>query len=101
MTSLCLSMNYVFFSLRHRGKLEGCWQELFLRFWRRYLERTGDQEMLQVAAPFLVFRCLVMAHPVWYPSLPAGVREKLIAFALAVLDRDAFDPEQVNAYGGA
>jgi hypothetical protein len=96
----CLSMNYVFFSLRHCGKLEGCWQELFLRFWRRYLERTGDQEMLQVVAPFFVFRCLVMAHPVWYPSLPAGVREKLIAFALAVLDRDAFDPEQVNAYCG-
>ena len=97
----CLSMNYVFFSLRHCGKLEGCWQELFLRFWRRYLERTGDHEILQVAAPFFVFRCLVMAHPVWYPSLPAGVREKLIAFSLAMLDCDAFDPEQVNAYCGA
>ncbi|HLH41677.1 MAG TPA: aminoglycoside phosphotransferase family protein [Bryobacteraceae bacterium] len=97
----CLCMNYVFFSLRHGGKLEGCWQELFLRFWRRYLERTGDQEMLQVAAPFLVFRCLVMAHPIWYPALAAGVREKLIAFSLAVLERDWFDPEQVNAYCGA
>ena len=96
----CLSMNYVFFSLRRSGQLEGCWRELFLRFWSRYLERSGDREMLKVVAPFFVFRCLVMAHPIWYPSLPAGVREKLIAFALAVLDCDVFDPEQVNSYCG-
>jgi hypothetical protein len=30
----------------------------FLRFWDRYLDETGDREMLEVAAPFLVFRAL-------------------------------------------
>ncbi|HEY7333442.1 MAG TPA: phosphotransferase [Bryobacteraceae bacterium] len=97
----CLSMNYVFFALQAGGGMEGCWRDLFLRFWRRYLERSGDLEMLKVVAPFFVFRCLVMAHPVWYPALPGGAREKLIAFALAVLDRKEFDPEQVNRYCGA
>lgn len=97
----CLSLNYLFFSLRRSGRLEGAFETLFLRFWQRYLEHTDDLEMLKVAAPFFVFRCLVMAHPVWYPALPDGVREKLITFALAVLDRGAFDLEKVNAYCGA
>jgi hypothetical protein len=94
----CLSMNYVFFSLQRSGRLEGCWERLFNRFWQRYLEGSGDCEMLKIAAPFLAFRCLVMAHPVWYPGLPGGVREKLIAFTLNVLDRDALELDKVNSY---
>jgi hypothetical protein len=96
----CLSMNYVFFSLQRSGRLEGGLETLFQRFWRRYLERSGDREMLKVVAPFFAFRCLVMAHPVWYPALPDSVRERLIAFALAVLERDSFELDQVNTYCG-
>jgi hypothetical protein len=32
---------------------------------RGYLERSGDRGMLEVAAPFLAFRGLVMANPLW------------------------------------
>ncbi|MBV8847004.1 MAG: aminoglycoside phosphotransferase family protein [Bryobacterales bacterium] len=97
----CLTMNYVFFSLQRSGRLEGCFETLFRGFWDRYLERSGDHEMLRVIAPFLVFRCVVMAHPVWYPDLAEGVRKKLMAFSLSVLERDDFSPSQVNAYCGA
>jgi hypothetical protein len=75
-----LSLNYVFFSLQRSGRLEGGFETLFLRFWERYLEKSGDREMLQVVAPFLVFRALVMASPVWYPTLSESARRGLLAF---------------------
>lgn len=94
----CLTSNYLFFSLRRYGRLCGPLQQLFLRFWERYLDRTGDEEMLQVAAPFFAFRGLVMASPVWYPALPAAVRQALLNFVFAVLQEDCFDPREVNDY---
>jgi hypothetical protein len=94
----CLTMNYVFFSLQRSGRLDGNFETLFRRFWDRYLTRSGDSEMLQVAAPFFVFRCLVMAHPVWYPDLEGSVRRKLFTFMNSVLDAQAFNPAEVNRY---
>ena len=96
----CLTLNYLFFSLQRSGRLEGHFEKLFRRFWERYLERSGDREMLQVAAPFCAFRGLVMASPVWYPQLPDAVRSALVHFVLAVLNADRFDPAKVNLYCG-
>jgi len=97
----CITLNFVFFSLQRTGRLEGPLERLFLRFWDRYLEKTGDRELLDVAAPFLVFRALVMASPLWYPALAETAREKLLRLILAVLEQDHFDPRQVNHYCGA
>jgi hypothetical protein len=96
----CITLNYVFFSLQRSGKLEGAFENLFLRFWDRYLQKTGDQEILEVAAPFFVFRALVLASPAWYPSLADSLRKKLLAFILNVLEQNSFDPRQVNVYFG-
>ena len=71
-------MNYLFFSLQRSGRLEGGFERLWRRFWERYLERSGDRELLEVAAPFLAFRALVMANPLWYPALDAGVRQQAV-----------------------
>jgi aminoglycoside phosphotransferase (APT) family kinase protein len=97
----CLTMNYVFFSLQRSGRLDGNFESLFRGFWERYLANSGDTAMLQVVAPFFAFRGLVMAHPVWYPKLAESVRQKLFNFIHAVLDRDIFDPGEVNHYCGA
>jgi hypothetical protein len=94
----CLTMNYVFFSLQKSGRLQGPFEELFRRFWERYLQKSNDAEMLDVAAPFLVFRGLVMAHPVWYPQLHQDLRDKLFRFMHAVLNTDRFNPAEVNRY---
>lgn len=94
----CLTMNYLFFSLQRSGRLGGNLETLFRRFWERYLSKTGDAEMLRVAAPFFVFRGLVMAHPVWYPNLAENVRRKLFTFMESVLNEEAFDPDKVNQY---
>jgi hypothetical protein len=93
--------NYLFSALQREGRLAGAFEMLFRRFWDRYLEKTGDREILEVAPPFYAFRCLVMASPVWYPTLPEEVRRKLFAFLQAVLDAEAFEPARVNAYCGA
>jgi len=96
-----LTLNYLFFSLQRSERLEGGFQTLFLRFWKRYLEKSSDREMLKVAAPFLAFRGLVMASPVWYPTLPDTVRQRMLAFIIAVLESDSFDPQEANRYCGA
>jgi hypothetical protein len=95
-----LTMNYLFFSLQRSGRLEGGFQTLFERFWQRYLENSGDYELLRVAAPFLAFRGLVMASPLWYPSLADQVRQCLFTFITAVLESGSFDPSKANHYCG-
>jgi hypothetical protein len=94
-------MNYLFFSLQRSQYLEGAFETLFLRFWERYLAATGDREMLQVVAPFLALRGLVMASPLWYPTLSDAIRQRLFTFITSVLGTDSFDPAQVNRYCGA
>jgi hypothetical protein len=97
----CLTLNYLFFSLQRSGRLEGDFERLWLGFWARYLERSGDAEVLEVAAPFFAFRALVMANPLWYPALEAGVRRKVLDFALNVLAAPRFDPARAGEYCGA
>jgi streptomycin 6-kinase len=96
-----LTMNYLFFSLQRNERFEGGLEVLFRRFWDRYLEKSGDREILEVAAPFFAFRGLVMASPVWYPTLSETIRRKLFAFVQAVLDAETFDPGRVNVYIGS
>ena len=97
----CITLNYLFFSLRRCGRLEGDLEDLFRRFWDRYLDRSGDGAVLEVAAPFFAFRALVMANPVWYPALAPDLRRRMLDFALNVLAAQRFEPERANAYLGA
>jgi aminoglycoside phosphotransferase (APT) family kinase protein len=96
-----LTMNFFFFSLQRSGRLDGNFDFLFRRFWKRYLANSGDTELLSIVAPFFAFRGLVMAHPIWYPNLSKEVRQQLFNFIQAVLSRDCFDPSEVNHYCGA
>jgi hypothetical protein len=73
--------------------------DLFLRFRNRYLEKTGNRQIPEGAAPYLAFRGLVMVSPVWYPNLSEIVSRRLMAFIVAVLERSAFDPRE--AWGRA
>jgi aminoglycoside phosphotransferase (APT) family kinase protein len=97
----CLTLNYVFFSLQMARRLEGYFELLWHRFWDRYLEHSGDREILEVIAPYFAFRGLVMANPVWYPALDAKVRSRMLAFVLNALEEPRFDPAKVNEYCGA
>ena len=94
----CLALNYLFFSLQRSGKLEGAFETLWRRFWDRYLERTRDAEILEVAGLFFAFRGLVMANPLWYPALQPEIRGKMLSFVQRVLEEDRFDPARANDY---
>jgi hypothetical protein len=96
----CLTLNYLFFSLQRFGRLEGDFETLWLRFWERYLVASGDSAILEVAAPFFAWRGIVMASPVWYPSLDQSIRGRLFDFILNVLAAGRFDPSRANEYCG-
>jgi hypothetical protein len=93
-----LTTNYLFFALQSSERFDGPLRELFQRFWTRYLAASGDREILEVAAPFFAFRGLVMANPIWYPTLPPGVRRAILTFVEAVLEVPSFDPDRAADY---
>jgi hypothetical protein len=87
----CLAVNYVFFALEHEGAWHGGLGEMWRRFWRCYLDRTGDHELLEVAPPYLAWRALVIANPVWYPAMHENVRDSLLRLAEEALDAGRLD----------
>jgi hypothetical protein len=95
-----MTVNYILFSVRQYGQLQGAFERLFRVFWERYLDATDDQQVQDVIAPFYAWRTLVVAHPVWYPDLTDPVREALFHFIESVLEAERFEPTRVNEYLG-
>jgi hypothetical protein len=93
----CLAINYVFFALEDRASWQRGLGVLWRRLWQRYLERSGDRELLEVAPLFLAWRALVIANPLWYPTLPAACRDALFGLAERALDAGRLDPESAEA----
>lgn len=93
-----MTINYLLFGLRQHGRLTGPFADLFHLFWDRYLTQRDDQEILSVVPPFFAWRALVVAHPVWYPSLDPAVRAAFFRFIEAVLATEHFNPQQIDDY---
>ena len=94
----CLTINYLFFSLQRSGCLEGPLRELHDLFWEHYLDVRPDDELAAVIQPWFAWRALVLASPVWYPTIVEGVRRKLLTFARHVLSTERYDYGRVNQY---
>lgn len=93
-----MTINYLFYSIQTLGKIAGPFLTLFLLFWRNYLDKTGDEEILTVVQPFYAWRSLVVASPLWYPHLPTDCRRKIFRFATKVLKSKRFELEDVESY---
>ena len=93
----CMAINYVFFSVEHPDAWDGALGVLWRRFWDTYLDESGDTELLDVCAPFLAWRGLVVANPVWYPGVSAGARERVLSLIERTLDGERFDPSFAEA----
>ncbi len=93
-----LTINYLFYSLQVSGQLTKPFKTLFDVFWKNYLDKTGDAEILKVIQPFFAWRGLVVASPVWYPHLPEHVRTKLFNFIRNVLEVERLDLQNINSY---
>jgi hypothetical protein len=95
-----LTVNYIFFSIRHFGSVKSSYLEGLKMFFEKYASLTGDHELCSVVAPFFAFRGAVVANPVFYPDLTLDQRKLIFRFVNNVLDDDRFRLEKVNDYLG-
>ena len=93
-----LTINYIFFSINHYGKLEGPYLEAIKLFYDEYIKKTGDSELYEVSALFYAFRGAVVANPIFYPDVSTENRRKIFNFMHGVLDDKSFSIERVNEY---
>jgi Ser/Thr protein kinase RdoA (MazF antagonist) len=89
-----LGINFLFYGLRSR--VAEPFRFLFCTFLETYLRESRDQEILETLPPFLAFRALVIAHPLWYPELSDTLRLALIHFARRMMVDARFDPGDVR-----
>ncbi len=93
-----MACNYILYGLYDKPQISGPFEEMYMTFLEEYLSITNDSEMLEVIAPFFVFRALVIASPKWYPTHPKEVREGLFRFMENILEDERFDYKNVNKY---
>jgi len=93
-----LTINYIFFSINHFGKLDGTYLEAIKLFYDEYIKKTGDFEIYGVVAPFYAFRGIVVANPVFYPDITPENRRKIFNFVHGVLNDKSFNIDKVNEY---
>lgn len=101
-----LAVNYLFFGLRRSAVLGGTgvaepFLGLFRTFVDTYLEESGDAELGEILPPFFAFRALVIAHPRWYPVLPAETRTALLRFARLMMEGGPVDAARTPTLLGA
>jgi len=95
-----LGINYLFFGLRRRAREGGVgvaepFRRLWTTFFDTYVETSGDREHGRALPPFLAFRALVVAHPLWYPLLDGTTRQALLDLSLALMTSDGMEPAAV------
>ncbi len=93
-----MAMNYIFYSVQRSNRLTGDLKDLFELFFENYLDKSGDEELLEVIAPFFAFRAMVVASPTWYPLLSEDTRRTLFNFLENVLGSKEFNYRDVNSY---
>ena len=82
-----LAVNFPFFALENPSGWARGLGVLWHAFWEGYVRRTGDAEALEVAAPYLAWRALVVACPRFYPRLGGDERAKLLRLARGALEQ--------------
>lgn len=92
-----LTINYLFYSLQTFGEFREPFLKLWTTFFSRYLQKSGDEDLLSAIQPFYAWRGLVIASPIWYPSLPPGVRETIFTFIHNILETEMMDYKQVQS----
>ncbi|MFO0762585.1 MAG: phosphotransferase [Byssovorax sp.] len=91
-----LTINYVFGAVVCPEAFTEGIRPLWELFWSTYLEGSGDRDLGEVIAPFFAWRALVVASPVWYPTLRPEARDGLLSFAERLLAEERFDPRDLT-----
>jgi len=93
-----LTVNYIFFSIKHHKTVKGAYLEGLNFFFDEYVQQSADKEIYSVVQLFYAFRGVVVANPVFYPELTDEKRKVIFRFIQNVLDSEKFEPERVNEY---
>jgi len=93
-----LTINYLFYSLLQEGEIKSSFKKLFDTFFDAYLAKTGDIDILKTVQLFYIFRTLVVASPVWYPSISDTVRRKLFNFIHNMIECEEFAYKDAGKY---
>jgi hypothetical protein len=93
-----LTINYVFGAVVYPTSWSRGLRPLWERFWSTTFEGSADREVCEVIPPFFAWRALVVASPVWYPTLLPEARDALLSFAERLLDQGHFDPAEVSLF---
>jgi tRNA A-37 threonylcarbamoyl transferase component Bud32 len=101
-----LSINYIFWALLQRGEFSGDFEKLFQDFFKYYLAKTKDKEILEVSQPFWAFRAVVLACPVFYSDeffrkktgelTAKQFRKTMFRFATRVMETEKVDLKKIN-----
>jgi hypothetical protein len=91
-----LAINYLLFAIDSPGAWSDGLGALWRHLWQRYLAVRTDPDLLSVAAPFLMWRALVVANPKFYPRLTAAGRKKLLGFASEALEQRMLEPSRAE-----
>jgi hypothetical protein len=90
-----LSINYLFWGLLKDREFKNPFKGLWEAFYETYLNKTDDEEVLSVIPPYLSWRAITVASPVWYPNYSMEIRKKLLNFADNILREKAIDPYEM------
>jgi hypothetical protein len=93
-----LTINYIFFPIKHYGTVKGPYLEGLKLFYEQYVALTRDDELFSIVAPFYAFRGAVVANPIFYPELTPDQRNLIFRFVNNVLDDERFEIDKVNDY---
>lgn len=93
-----LTVNYIFFSLKHHDTVQGAYLSGLTLFFDEYVNQSDDKEIYSLVQLFYAFRAAVVANPVFYPELTDEKRKLMFRFIHNVLDLEKFEPEDVNEY---
>ncbi len=91
-----LTINYIFYSIMYRDRLEGAYEEALRFFYDEYIKATGDDELMKVVPLFYAFRGAVVAHPVFYPQLRPEQRQAVFNLVKGMLQEETFSADKIN-----
>lgn len=87
-----MAVNFILFALETPGSWSRGFGLLWRDFFDGYVSTMRDPELLEVIAPYLAFRAIVLSSPHWYPKLSAAGRDTLLRLAEEALREPRFDP---------
>lgn len=91
-----MTINYIFYSIMHHGRLEGAYMEALALFLNEYVHATGDHEILEALGLFYAFRGVVVANPIFYPDLKPERRRMIFEFIRRALELRRLSPEVIR-----